>query len=230
MNKKAYRVSFGLRLQRWFLTGTIGFLFRVGGRVRLTGLGNIPRGTAYVVAINHVSIYDPPLLLVSWPETLEAIGAVDVFDKPVQGPILKLYGTIPVHRGQYDRELMDTMLAILRGGYPLLIAPEGGRSHALGMRRAKPGIAYVVDEAHVPVLPVGIVGTTDDFVKKALRFRRPRLELRVGKPFALPPIAGRGEARREARQRNADLVMRHVAGLLPPEYRGVYGESAIVSA
>jgi 1-acyl-sn-glycerol-3-phosphate acyltransferase len=49
----------------------------------VTGLENVPRGTAYVAAGNHISIYDPPLLLSLWPETLEAIGAVDVFDKPV---------------------------------------------------------------------------------------------------------------------------------------------------
>jgi 1-acyl-sn-glycerol-3-phosphate acyltransferase len=230
VNKKAYRASFGLSVQRWVLTNVVGSLFHVGGRVRLIGVGHVPRGTAYVVAVNHVSIFDPPLLLVCWPETLEAIGAVDVFDKPVQGPILKLYGTIPVHRGEYDRVLLDKMLAILRAGYPLMIAPEGGRSHALAMRRAKPGIAYVVDEARVPVVPVGIVGTTDDFLKKAVGFRRPRLELRIGRPFTLPPIQGRGEERRAARQRNADLVMQHIAGLLPTEYRGVYADSAIAAA
>jgi 1-acyl-sn-glycerol-3-phosphate acyltransferase len=54
--------------------------------------------------------------------------------------------------------------------------------------------------------------------------------LRIGRPFTLPAIEGRGEARREARQRNADLVMQHIAGLLPPEYRGVYADSAIISS
>jgi 1-acyl-sn-glycerol-3-phosphate acyltransferase len=227
VNSAPYRVSFGLRLQRWVLTRVIRFLFKVGGTVRLSGAAHVPLGTSYVVAINHVSIYDPPLLLVSWPETLEAIGAVDVFDKPVQGQLLAGYGVVPVHRGQYDRELIDIVLSMLRAGHAMLIAPEGSRSHGGGMQRAKPGIAYIVDEAHVPVVPVGIVGTTDDYLKQALRFQRPALELRIGKPFTLPAIEGRGEQRREARQRNADLVMQHIAGLLPFEYRGVYADSAI---
>jgi 1-acyl-sn-glycerol-3-phosphate acyltransferase len=230
VSRAEYRIPPGLRVQRFLLSRLIGFLFRVGGRLRLSGSNNIPRGTTYVVAVNHVSIYDPPLILACWPETLEAIGAVDVFDKPVQGQLLKLYGTVPVHRGQYDRVVIDTTLEMLHGGHPLLIAPEGGRSHALGMRRAKPGIAYIVDEAQVPVVPVGIVGTTDDFLKQDLRFQQPHLELRIGEPFRLPPILGRGEARRGARQRNADLVMQHIAGLLPPEYRGVYADSAIRTA
>ncbi len=226
MSNKAYHPSFGLRLRRSLLRTVMRMVFHILGRVQISGLEHIPRGTAYVAAVNHVSIYDPPLLLAFWPETLEAIGAIDVFDRPIQGELLKLYGTIPVHRGEVDRELLEAMLARLRAGRPLMIAPEGGRSHALAMRRAKPGIAYVLDEARVPVLPVGIVGTTDDFLKSALHFRRPTLGFRVGKPFTVPALEGRGEARRAARQRNADLVMQHIAGVLPPEYRGVYADSA----
>ncbi len=228
MSNAAYHVSAGLRLQRFMLKNTVHILFKVLGRVRISGLENIPHGQTYVVAANHVSIFDPPLVLAFWPVNLEAIGAVDVFDKPVQGPMLKLYGTIPVHRGEYDRKLIDTMLSILRSGYPMLIAPEGGRSHVTAMRRAKPGVGYILDEARVPVVPVGVVGTTDDYLQKALHLNRPVVEIRIGKPFRLPPLEGRGAQRRESRQRNADLVMQHVAGLLPPEYRGVYADTAVL--
>jgi 1-acyl-sn-glycerol-3-phosphate acyltransferase len=95
------------------------------------------------------------------------------------------------------------------------------------MRRAMPGVGYIVDAARVPVVPVGLVGTTDDFWKRARRGERPLLEMRIGKPLSLPPIEEKGAARHEARQRNADLVMRHIAGLLPEEYRGEYAKSFI---
>ncbi len=227
MSKKEFRVSFGMRLRRSILKVGVRLILNFFSRVKITGLENIPRRQAYVVAVNHISIFDPPLALSFWPEMLEAIGAADVFDRPFQGQLVKLYGTIPVHRGEVDRELIETMLAMLRSGYPLMIAPEGGRSHVTAMRRAKPGIGYILNEARVPILPVGIVGTTADAAKAALRFRRPLLEIRIGKPIQLSPIEGRGEERRAARQRNADLVMQHIAGLLPPEYRGVYADSAI---
>ena len=77
----------------------------------------------------------------------------------------------------------------------------------------------------VPVIPVGIVGTTDDFWKKASKGKRPLLEMRIGQPLQLPPVEGKGEARRLSRQANADLVMRAIAGLLPAEYRGVYANT-----
>lgn len=196
----------------------------------MTGKENVPYGKPYVVAMNHISIYDPPLVGAFWPETLEIIGAADVFEKPGQGEVLKLYGVIPVHRGEYDRSLLNRIVSIIKAGYPLLIAPEGGRSHITAMRRALPGIAYIIDGTNVPVVPVGLVGTTEDFWQRAKRGEKPRLEMRIGVPISLPPITEKGAARREARQRNADLVMQHLAGLLPEEYRGVYAETAIIPA
>jgi 1-acyl-sn-glycerol-3-phosphate acyltransferase len=177
--------------------------------------------------MNHVSIYDPPLAAAFWPEHLEIIGAIDVFDKPGQGQLLRAYGVIPVHRGDYDRALLSRIIRIIESGYPLLIAPEGGRSHATAMNRAKPGIAYIIEKTHVPVVPLALVGTTSDFWQRARRGERPPLEMRIGKPIILPELAGQGADKHAARHANADLVMRHIAGLLPFEYRGVYAETAI---
>jgi 1-acyl-sn-glycerol-3-phosphate acyltransferase len=219
---QTYDVSLSLRIRRPVAKAVIRWLFKLLSHVKVTGLENIPRGLPYVAAINHVSIFDPPLVLSLWPEMMEGIGGSDVFEKPIQGDLLRLYGAIPVHRGAYDRTVIDTVLAVLRSGRPLMIAPEGTRSHGGGLQEAKPGVAYILDEARVPVVPVGLVGTTDDVLKRVRRLQRPRLEMRIGKSFTLPPIEGSGAARREARQGNADTVMQHIARLLPPEYRGVY--------
>ena len=205
-------------------------IFHILGRVRIIGRENVPAGGPYVVAMNHISIFDPPLLVSFWPQLAEVVGAADVFEKKAQGPLLRMYGVIPVHRGDYDRALLETMLAILKAGRPLAIAPEGGRSHELAMRRALPGIGYVIEHMNVPVIPVGLVGTTDDFWQRAKRGERPQLEMRIGKPIHFPKVTQKGNERRELRQRNADLVMRHIAGLLPEEYHGVYAGQAIASA
>ena len=222
-----YRVPFRYRLSRPVLKAVFRLIFHILGRVKMVGKENVPYGKPYVVAMNHISIFDPPLIGAFWPEVLEIVVASDVFDKPGQGEILKLYGVIPVHRGEYDRALMRRVINAIEAGYPLLIAPEGGRSHVPAMRRALPGIAYIIEQTGVPVVPVGLVGTTGDFWQRAKRGERPHLEIRIGGPITLPPITEKGAARREARQRNADLVMQHLAGLLPEEYRGVYADSAI---
>ncbi len=223
-----YHIPLRFRISRPILKTVFRAIFRVLGRVTITGKENIPYDKAYIVAMNHVSIYDPPLVGAFWPEQLEIIGASDVFDKPGQGQVLKAYGVIPVHRGDYDRVLFTKIISVIKAGFPLLIAPEGGRSHVTGMRRAMPGIAYIIEQTRVPVVPLGIVGTTEDFWQRAKRGQRPALELRIGKPIQLPEITAKGTAKHEARQHNADLVMNYLAGLLPEEYRGVYAESAIL--
>ncbi len=222
-----YRVPLRFRLSRPILRAVFRGLFHILGRVKIMGREHVPFGKPYVVAINHISLFDPPFAAAFWPEALEIIGASDVFAKPGQGQLLKLYGVTPVHRGEYDRAPLEWAARVLTSGHPLLIAPEGGRSHVTAMRRARPGIGYIVDAARVPVVPAALIGTTDDFWQRARRGERPNLEMRIGRPILLPPIEEKGAARREARQRNADLVMRHIAGLLPEEYRGMYAEFAI---
>lgn len=230
MSVDIYRVPLRIKFNRILLRYGLRVIFHLLGRIKIVGRENVPLRTSYVVAMNHISIFDPPLLGSFWPEEPEIIGAADVFDKPGQGRILSMYGVIPVHRGDYDREVLEKILIVLKMNHPLVIAPEGGRSHQTGMRRAMPGIGYIIEHAQVPVVPVGIMGTTGDFWQRAKRGERPPLEMRIGKPISFESMTKRGAERREARQRNADIVMRHIAGLLPEEYHGVYAGQAIYPA
>ena len=223
MPVEKYRLAWWRRgLARPLIRVVLRTLFHILAPVRITGKNNVPLRKPYIAAINHVSLFEAPFVGAFWPEQLEVIGASDIWDRPGQNILARLWGGIPVHRGEYDRAAMEGVLSALRSGYGLLIAPEGGRSHAPGLRLAKPGIAYIAEQTGLPVVPVGIVGTTDDFWQKASKGKRPQLEMHIGKPFQLPLMEGKGAERRESRQRNADLVMCHIAGLLPEEYRGVY--------
>jgi len=223
-----YHVAWWVRwIGRPLVRTVLGGIFRILAPIKIIGRENVPVGKPYLVAINHVSLFDPPFAGAFWPEQVEAMGAVDIWSKPGQNILARMWGGIPVHRGEYDRALFDTVTSALRSGYALLIAPEGGRSHTPGLQQAKPGLAYIIEQTGVPVIPVGISGTTDDFWHKGIRGKRPPIEMRIGKPLRLPALA-KGADRREARQANSDLVMRHIAGLLPEEYRGVYAENAIL--
>ena len=230
MTDQGYRIPVRTRLLRVVLRPLFRSLFHLLSRVQITGKENVPTSGAYLITINHVSLYEPPFALAFWPMAAEAAGAVDIWDRTGQSVLVRLYGGIPVHRGEYDRKLIDTLLSVLKAGSPLLIAPEGGRTHTLAMRRALPGTAYLANLADVPVIPVGIIGTSDDFLERALHGHRPEIEMRIGRPFRLPPITGKGEQRRCARQWNADLIMREIAALLPPEYHGVYTENSVLES
>lgn len=226
-SEPVYTVPLYSRLARFLFKPVFRGLFHLLARINITGMENVPYHQPYLVTFNHISIYDPALAVICWPEMIEILGASDVWKKPLQGQLAWLYHGIQVHRGEYDRIVFDKALSVLTAGRPLLMSPEGGRSHVTALRRAKPGLAFIIERAKVPVVPVGIVGTTDDFFVRALRAERPVLEMHIGKPFHLPSVEGKGNERRESRQRNADLVMAHIAGLLPDHYRGVYAGQAI---
>ena len=223
-----YIIPRKIKFARPFIKAALRGIFHLLSPITIEGEENIPYGQPYIAAMNHVSLFDPPFIASFWPEMLEIIGAQSVFEKPGQKQLLISYGVIPVHRGNYDRKLIVRMMGALESGRPLLIAPEGGRSHQTAMKQAKPGVAYIFEKARVPIVPVGIVGTTSDYWQLAKRGKRPPLTLRIGRPIKLPPIVSKGKDRQKSRQRNTDLVMSHIAGLLPEEYRGFYAETAVL--
>lgn len=227
MSNSGYSVPLYRRIIRIFMRLLFRGLFHILGHVSVNGIENVPKKGPYLVTCNHISLFEPPFVLAFWTEAIEAAGAVEIWERPGQNIVVRLYGVIPVHRGEYDRQVVEKMIAVLKSGHSLLIAPEGGRTHTIGLRRANPGAAYIVDQTRVPVVPVGILGTTDDLLKRALSRERPTLEMHIGAPFTLPPLEGRGESRRLARQRNADIIMQHIAALLPAEYHGQYAGSSV---
>ena len=224
-----YKVPVINRISRRIGRPIFRLIFRILSDVKVSGKENVPQKKPYIITINHVSLFEPPFILSFWPMAPEVAGAIEIWSKPGQAILVRLYGAIPVHRGEFDRQLLDMAISVLKSGRPLLLAPEGGRTHEPGMRRAFPGVAYIADKTGVPVIPVGIVGTSDDYFNRAIHLKRPRLELRIGRPLILPPVDGVGAERREALQSNADQIMLAIASLMPPEYRGVYqtsGEAA----
>lgn len=220
----SYTVPLHSRLLRPILRPIFRGIFHILSRVRVFGKENVPRGGSYIVAFNHVSLFDPPLMVAFWPVALEAAGASDLWSRPGQNILVRLYSGIPVYRGQYNRKMFQATVDVLKAGRPLLIAPEGGRSHTPGMHRGLPGVAYITEIARVPVIPVGVVGATDDFFTIAIRGKRPTIEMNIGIPFHLPPLDSLGMKRQAARQHNTDLIMEQIAALLPQEYHGVYAK------
>jgi 1-acyl-sn-glycerol-3-phosphate acyltransferase len=197
-------------------------LFHILSRVEIEGLGNIPQNGSYLVACNHISIYEPPLVLAFWPTVLEVAAAIDVFDRPQQGTLVRLYGSLPVHRGEFDRHLIEAMVAMLKAGRAVLIFPEGGRTHSPGLRQAWTGTSYVAARAGVDVIPVGVAGT--EVLGEAIaEHRRARLRMRIGEAVHTPPIDLHSPDRKRALLGHTENVMRGIAGLLPETHRGIYG-------
>jgi len=117
--------------------------------------------------------------------------------------------------------LLNELVRRLKAGYPVMMDPEGRRSHSAGMQDARPGVAYIAARAGVPVVPVGITGA-EAAAQAWRRFRRGRLIMKIGKPVVLPAVDLRSPSRKAALRANTDRLMHAIAELLPEAYRGIY--------
>lgn len=191
-------------------------------RPSVEGLENVPPYGAYMIVANHLATVDPAMAILLWPHYPEGLAAANQMETLFPGFLMRLYGPVPVHRGEYDRVVLEKALAIFRSNRPVFIMPEGTRSRKPGMQQAKPGAAYMAIKANVKIVPVGITGT-EAVIDHWKRWRRPRLTMKIGQPFELPPFPSLS---REDRHRHleecATLIMNRIAELLPVEYRGVY--------
>ena len=185
----------------------------------VVGLENFPSEPPYILATNHLSVFDLPLLLIVCPHVIRAFAAEKHRRNPIYGPLLAMMGTILVRRGEVDRRALRGALGVLARGEVLGISPEGTRARGTyALQEGKLGAAYLATRADVPILPVGVTGT--EMIKhNILRLRRTRVRVVVGTPFHL---AESGRVRGQKLDEYADLIMRRIAELLPKEYRGVY--------
>lgn len=189
-------------------------------RTTFEGTEYLPKDGGVLVATNHVSRLDTLLLFLN--PARDDITAL-VADKYQKNPFFKWVmntgGIIWLDRENADFGAVRAAVAALKRGVSMGIAPEGTRSPIAQLQTGKQGIVLVALKSGVPIVPVGIMGTQDVFVKMfTLQF--PRITVRFGPAFTIPPLER--ENRDVQMQRNIDEIMCRVAALLPPANRGVY--------
>lgn len=215
------RLTPARRIFRALARGLLKLIKGVCLRADVRGLENFPvRGPALVV-INHRGDADTPLVVASLPVEIDALGKIELYDFPVLGKLMDWYGLIWLHRGLPDRRALRAALDGLAEGRVLVIAPEGRYSLVDGLEAGGEGAAFLARKAGVPIVPVALTGTDNAHVYASLRrLRRARVTLKVGIPFFLEEQAeGPGQLKADTRR-----IMLALAGLLPPELRGVYGQ------
>jgi len=191
------------------------------------GLENVPAKGPYILAVNHLTVFEPPVLLAVMPIKRITVFVGDTWkDRPIIGWLLQAFEGIFVNRGRIDRQALRAALDTLKNEGVLGIAPEGTRSRAGGLIRAKAGIAYIATKANVPILPVGISGQLGA-IEKLKRLHRPHLQVNIGQLVHLPALSGGN--RGEQLQKYADEVMTAIARLIDPDLRGVYATAVEVT-
>jgi 1-acyl-sn-glycerol-3-phosphate acyltransferase len=136
----------------------MGTIFRVGFRYRVVGAEKVPLTGGLVVAANHISNLDPPLLGVALPRPVSYMAKKELFAMPVLRQLLPPLNAFPVDRQAGGTAALRASLRMLKEGRCVGIFPEGGRN-VTGTNEEKAGAAFLAAAAGVPVVPAAIVGS-----------------------------------------------------------------------
>jgi len=134
-------------------------LFKLFFRVTVHGIENIPKSGGAIIAPNHASYLDPPLIGCIVPRELSYFAKKELMSVPLLSQFLKYAGTIPVDRGGYSAGALRTLVRHLRNGKLAIVFPEGTRTKTGDFLEPKKGVGMVADMAGVPVVPVWIQGS-----------------------------------------------------------------------
>ncbi len=143
--------------------GLLWLVFRAVGRLcfryRAVGSRNIPRTGGVLVAANHASFLDIPLLGCGIRRRVWFLGRHDLFPIPVLNTILQALGWIPMRQGRLDREAFGKAIGLIKAGKAVVIFPEGSRTADGHLRPGRPGLGVIVAKTRCPVVPAYIKGT-----------------------------------------------------------------------
>lgn len=196
------------------------------GRVRVEGLDRLrvdPRVAGPLIVIaNHVSNVDPPLVggwLAQGLGRRLAFLAKEQLFKGLIGRFMLGQGMIPVRAGRSDVDALRRARSVLERGGVIVVFPEGTRSPDGVIGEAFAGAAMLAARPDAWIVPVG-VGDTDLLMPRGSRLPRfgTRITVRFGEPFRLtldPALP-----RRAALEAGSEMLMAHIAELLPERQRG----------
>ncbi len=156
----------------WGLWVLFRLLAKIFLRFRIEGERSFPKHGGFIVAANHASYLDIPLLGCAIRRRVVFLGRASLFPNRVLGWILQRLGWIPLKTHRLDRKAFGVALDHLKAGTPVVIFPEGTRTEDGHLQQGRPGIGYLVEESQSQVIPAFISGT---FKVLPIKAKWPRL-------------------------------------------------------
>lgn len=201
----------------------IKILLQIVCRIDAEELKKVPEKGPLILAANHVNFLEIPLVYI-WlqPRPVDALVKIESMNRPFISFLMKLWGGIPVRRGEFDRQALMNCIDSLNDGNILAVAVEGTRSGDGRLLKGYPGVIPIALKSDAPILPVVFYGH-ENFWKNITHLKRTRFKIAVGEPFK---IKDNGlSMSRDIRQDITDQIMYRLAVLLPEEFRGVYADT-----
>ena len=200
------------RMTCWYLLGysLSKAIAKTFFHYRVIGAENMIEEGPCIIAANHCSYLDPPLVGVACRRAIHYLARKSLLDIPVLGSILPQLNVIPVDQKNADRSALMGAIRVVREGGSVLIFPEGTRSPDGELQPAQPGIGMIVVKTDAPVVPVRIFGSYQAFSRERRIPRRAFVTVVVGRPLRFSLEDG---PTRETYQKTSDRIMDAVAAL-----------------
>jgi 1-acyl-sn-glycerol-3-phosphate acyltransferase len=183
--------------------------------LRKSGLENLPETGGAVIACNHLSVADPPIIGSTLPRGIYYFAKAELFGKWYSSFLIETLNTIPIKRGGFDRNAYEVGIDVARKGEWLLLFPEGTRSKDGRLKEGKSGAAKIAIEAGVPVIPACIINSNQ--IMKTL-FSKKRVAVRFGRPIYPSEYASIAPGKEKPRKLTSD-IMEQIGLLIESERR-----------
>jgi 1-acyl-sn-glycerol-3-phosphate acyltransferase len=199
----------------WFFHTLFGMIARVAFQYRAYGQENIIEEGPAIMAVNHQSYLDPPLVGITCKNELYYLARKTLFEKKLLGPIISRVNALPVDLSRGDLAAFRSVMKLLQEGHRTVIFPEGTRSLTGQIQKARPGIGMIIARTLAPVVPMRIFGSFEAWPKGGKIRPHPNTVV-VGKPirFKKDDFAAHN---REVYQKISEQVLAAVAALEIPE-------------
>jgi 1-acyl-sn-glycerol-3-phosphate acyltransferase len=219
------------RRTRALIAVTLSAIMRLLFGYHVKGLENIPETGPFILISNHIANADPILTQIGLKRNCHFFVKKEAFEVPLIGRFAAWTGGFPVDRGTADRWAIRRGLAVLEQGIGVGIYPEGTRSVNFGLQKGFSGAGMIALMSGAPIVPSVITGSErmpgngkKGKITAGLKQPDPGHKgvlVEYGKPFIIPREL---DGRRLRAEEATDMMMMVLARMLPPDYRGVYGE------
>lgn len=147
--------------------------FQLAYRPKVEGLEKVPMYDGIIVASNHLSNLDPPLIGICLPRYIRFMAKIELFRVPILGHLFRALGAFPIHRGKVDKQAIRTAIDVVRTGGCLVMFPEGHRSKTGELGPFAPGVAVIARKSGGYIVPAAICGPYRLFRSITVRFGEP---------------------------------------------------------
>lgn len=192
----------------WMFRRAFLIFYSIFLRLKVYGAENVPANGGLIVAANHLSFLDPPLVGASLKRRATYLAKRGLFSHPLLGKFVRTF-SLPVDRDAPKPSTIKEVVRRLRSGELIVMFPEGTRQEEADQANAKRGVALMASLADVPVVPVLIEGT-DKALPRGAKLVRPA---RISVTFGLPLIRGGSEDQQDYQQRVSSTIMKEIKKL-----------------